>query len=68
MAMDSVAMHICELLRKETDWITFDELYRRMPKPYDWVDIAVRLERLVKAGIVQYWLPPGRDVGQYRIK
>lgn len=66
--MNNADMYICELLRKETDWITFDELCSRMSKPYDCVGIAARLEKLVGSGIVQYRLPPGADVGQYRME
>lgn len=66
--MDNANSYICGLLRKSTDWITFDELCSRIPNSHDWTGIAARLERLVEIGIVQYRLLPGADVGQYRMK
>lgn len=49
-------------------WQTFDELYSKFQCDCDWTDFARQLERLVERGDVEYALPPGMDVGCYRIK
>lgn len=59
--------HILEVLEKENRWLTFDELYRKVPCDCDWTDLALQLEQLVEQGEIQYILPFGADVGYYGI-
>ena len=56
---------ILKTLAKESRWLTFDELYNRVPD-YNWIEFAELLEELVEQGSVQYVLPHGADTGYYR--
>lgn len=58
---------ICEFLKGENRWVTFDELYRKIPEHSDWIAFAALLEHLVESGLIQYRLLPGADVGEYKI-
>ena len=59
--------HILRVLKKESCWLIFDELYSKAQCDCDWTDFALQLERLVDQGEVQYILPYGADIGYYGI-
>ena len=58
---------ILSALKKESHWLTFDELYSRVQCDCDWTDFALQMEQLVEQGEVQYILPCGADIGYYGI-
>ena len=59
--------YILNVMKREDQWLTFDELRMKMPANYDWVEFASKLEQLVEHGLVQFRLTKGMDTGYYRI-
>ena len=58
---------ILSVLKKESRWLTFDELYSKVQGNCDWTDFALQLEQLVEQGEVQYSPSCGADIGYYGI-
>lgn len=59
---------ILEILQSGSDWLSFDDLYRKADTDCDWVLFAEQLSQLVEDGRVKYTLPRGADVGYYGIQ
>ena len=55
---------ILSALKKESRWLTFDELYSKAQCDCDWTDFARQMEQLVEQGEVQYILPCGADISR----
>lgn len=66
--MNADDRHILDVLARERRWLSFDKLYDMAQCDREWTDFALRLERLVKQGAIEYTLSYGMDVGYYRIK